>query len=315
MMLHDANPLAETIELACLIEATARKPGNVHPGAAFDDLTYEDFVTAAKVSSPILARSAESGVGKAVREAVKASVAEVKTNANLGIALLIAPLAAVPANESLSGGIGRVLKQLTVEDARQVYEAIRLANPGGLGDAPEQDVRGEPTKTLLDVMKLAAERDGVAAEYAKEFRLTYLTAAAWLKKFVHEFRQHKRTTSDTAGLLPPTDWEFATIGVQLSLLMIQSDTLIRRKCGDAVFHETACRAEYLVKSGFGTSADLWTLLSGFDAWLRADGRRRNPGTTADLIAAIWFIAIREGMVVPPTKDEIFFHAARIRNAV
>jgi triphosphoribosyl-dephospho-CoA synthase len=95
---------------------------------------------------------------------------------------------------------------------------------------------------------------------------------------------------------------------------VQSDTLIRRKCGDVAYHETACRAEYLIKAGFEPSPHHWQALAEFDAWLRADGHRRNPGTTADLIAAIWFIAIREKMVVPPTKLEILAHAVRIRKS-
>ena len=37
-------------------------------------------------------------------------------------------------------------------------------------------------------------------------------------------------------------------------------------------------------------------LAGFDAWLRADGHRRNPGTTADLIAATLFAGFRDGVL-------------------
>ena len=36
----------------------------------------------------------------------------------------------------------------------------------------------------------------------------------------------------------------------------------------------------------------------FDAFLRADGNRRNPGTTADLIAAILFAGLRDGQFIP-----------------
>lgn len=304
--------LAGQIELACLIEATARKPGNVHPAAAFDDLDYDDFLVAAKIAAPILAHAGERGVGRAVLEAVQATVAETGSNVNLGICLLIAPLAAVPARQSLSSGIHPVMQGLTVDDARAVYEAIRLAHPAGLGEAPDQDVQDEPTQTLLAVMKLAAERDGIAAEYAKEFRLVYLTASAWLKKFLHDYRQRDLNTLANLDHCPFSDWEFATIGVQTSLLMMQGDTHIRRKCGDTVFHETACRAEYLVKAGLEQLSPGHPALRGFDAWLRADGHRRNPGTTADLIAAIWFVAIRDGLITPPTREEVLAHAERIR---
>src|SRR5689334_5869820 len=109
--------LAEQIELACLIEATARKPGNVHPGASFDDLTYDDFVAAARISAPILAQAKDLGVGRTVLEAVKATVAETGTNVNLGICLLIAPLAAAPQDQSLKSGVPSILHRLTVDDA------------------------------------------------------------------------------------------------------------------------------------------------------------------------------------------------------
>src|SRR5262249_34362575 len=91
------------------------------------------------------------------------------TNTNLGIVLLLAPLAAVPPSEDLRKGLARVLEALDVADARMTYEAIRLAAAGGLGQAPEQDIREEPTKDLRAVMALAAERDLVARQYANGF--------------------------------------------------------------------------------------------------------------------------------------------------
>ena len=40
-------------------------------------------------------------------------------------------------------------------------------------------------------------------------------------------------------------------------------------------------------------------LARFDAWLRADGHARNPGATADLMAAALFAALREGTIALP----------------
>ena len=43
------NEIEQQILWACQLEATARNPGNVHPGAAFDDLCYDDLVRSAAV--------------------------------------------------------------------------------------------------------------------------------------------------------------------------------------------------------------------------------------------------------------------------
>ena len=93
------------VRRALLTEATARKPGNVHPGAAFEDLTYDHFVTAADVAAATLPRAAEIGVGRAVLGCVEATVAACGTNVNLGSALLIGPLCAAPAGVPLADGV------------------------------------------------------------------------------------------------------------------------------------------------------------------------------------------------------------------
>ena len=51
----ESSPSLESmIELSCLLEASAYKPGNVSPVASFPDCRYEDFVSSARVIAPIL---------------------------------------------------------------------------------------------------------------------------------------------------------------------------------------------------------------------------------------------------------------------
>ena len=91
------SALADQIRMACLLEATAAKPGNVHPGASFSDMTYSDLVRSADAVAGILAEAAEHGVGPTVLAAARATAGVAAGNTNLGILLLLAPLAAVPA--------------------------------------------------------------------------------------------------------------------------------------------------------------------------------------------------------------------------
>ena len=259
------------------MEATAAKPGNVHPGASFADLTYADFVRSAEAVAPVLARTRELGVGRAVFEAIQATRAVVQSNTNLGIVLLLAPLAAVSLDRTLKAGIADVLKQLTRDDAAWVYRAIRLAQPGGLGSAESEDVSAEPTGTLREVMQLAADRDGVAAQYANDFAWVLDEGAPFL-------------ISSPEFTKSP---EPVVIELQLRLLAAHPDTLIARKCGAAVADDVSRRAQDVLNAG-GYQTDMGrSLLADFDRWLRDDGNRRNPGTTADLITACLFAALRE----------------------
>src|SRR5436309_11243780 len=83
--------ISQCATMACLLEATAPKVGNVHRGADFEDLTFTDFVVSSVAIGPPM-EAAATGVGRAVLEAVAATRECVPTNTNLGMALLIAPL-------------------------------------------------------------------------------------------------------------------------------------------------------------------------------------------------------------------------------
>ena len=59
-------------------------------------------------------------------------------------------------------------------------------------------------------------------------------------------------------------------------------------------------AKVLAAGGPGQES-FYDALADFDFWLRADGHRRNPGTTADLVAAALFAGLRDGLLRPPFK--------------
>jgi triphosphoribosyl-dephospho-CoA synthase len=266
--------------LACLYEASAPKPGNVHPAACFDDLTYADFVTSAVVVGPVLERAAEYGVGRTVLEAVRVTRGAVGTNTNLGTLLLLAPLAAVPWGKPLADGIAAVLGRLDADDTRLVYEAIRVAAPGGLGRADKADVFSDPPAnlTLVDAMQLAAERDRVARQYTNHFADVLNGTAPQIAE----------------GLTRGLTLSEAILTAHIQQIAAQGDSLIARKCGPQAAREARERAQAVIKSGSIGDESYLRALSDLDAWLRADGHRRNPGTAADLIAAGLFVLLREG---------------------
>jgi triphosphoribosyl-dephospho-CoA synthase len=268
--------------LACLLEATAPKVGNVHRGADFEDLTFTDFAVSAVAIAPALEAARQTGVGTAVYEAIRATRALVPTNTNLGIVLLLAPLAAVQRDEALASGVASVLRSLTAEDSRLVYEAIRLAGAGGLGKSEEMDIAGAAPASLLAAMGAAANRDLIARQYVEDFRLVLDEIAPAL-------------VEKQQGGMSLTD---AIIRTHLEIIHRHSDSLIARKCGPEESQRIARLAGVTLAAGEPGEENYHAALADLDFYLRSHGHRRNPGATADLLAAALFAALRDGMLSP-----------------
>jgi triphosphoribosyl-dephospho-CoA synthase len=271
--------IGDLARLACTWEVMARKAGNVCPGREFADLTVQDFLVSADAIAPVLEQAPAQPLGVTILRCIEETRKVVSTNTNLGIVLLLAPLATVPLHQPLRPGVARVLQETTVEDSRNVYAAIRLARPGGLGAVKEQDVQGEPTLPLRDVMALAADRDQVAAQYASAYQDVF----EWMAPDLVQRAKHVNNV------------ERAIVESQITFLVMRKDSLILRKCGEAEaerVQQAALRIP-VVNDRFDPQAYL-----AFDAWLRADNHARNPGTTADLIAAALFVALREKQIAP-----------------
>lgn len=270
---------------ACRLDVETAKPGNVSIASAGHGMDAAQFVASAEASAPALfARGAS--VGERILDAVTRTQRVAGCNTNLGIVLLVAPLAAAledacaPKQAALQANgwqrcVERVLAALTVDDARAAYRAIALANPGGLGDAPEQPVQAPPTVDLRTAMTLAARRDSIARQYANGFADVF---GAGL---------------DVITLSPRTTPAALTLDVFLTFLGTWPDSHIVRKHGaalaqsvtrDARLHHAQWRAAHDAQSDMQSVARL----DAWDAELKA--RRVNPGTSADLTVATLFVA-------------------------
>jgi triphosphoribosyl-dephospho-CoA synthase len=268
--------------LACLLEVAAPKPGNVHRGADFEDLTFQDFLASAVAIAPSMdAAAAGSPLGRVVLQAIAATRRVAPTNTNLGTVLLLAPLAMASAGSLLPTTVAQVLRGLAPEDARDVYAAIRLAQPGGMGRVREHDIEDGPPVDLLAAMRLAADRDRVARQYACGF--------------ADIFEQVVPLLREPAAVNRPLPERI--VYLQLQLLATMPDSLIARKCGDAVARQASDRAAAVLEQGSPGEEAYEMALADFDFWLRSDGHRRNPGTTADLIAAGLFVGLRQGWLL------------------
>jgi triphosphoribosyl-dephospho-CoA synthase len=279
---RSADAVAAAAQLACVLEASAEKPGNINPTHDFADTSYEDMLRSAIALGPEIGRAGERGVGATVLAAVQATRRVAGSNTNLGIALLLAPpaRAALLGAGSLRAGTEAQLAALTLEDARDAYAAIRASGAGGLDEPVEHDVRDAPTVTLRAAMAAAADRDSVAAEYATGYAVTFELGLPGLARALDD------------GLGPRA----ATVEVYLALLAAVPDTLVARKRGRRAAERVSAGAASVLAAGGVRSDAGRAALQAFDASLRQDGNALNPGTTADVVTAVLFVALLEGVL-------------------
>jgi triphosphoribosyl-dephospho-CoA synthase len=272
---------------ACRLDVDVAKPGNVSEQSAGHGMVAAQFISSARAAvAPLFTRGAR--VGTRLIEAVRVTRAAVDCNTNLGIVLLVAPLAAAldafdgpPELHDWQAATEHVLKALDISDARAAFRAIALANPGGLGDAPEQSVHAPPTVDLRAAMALAAQRDSIARQYANGFADVFACSAA------------------TAAAVREGELETATLEAFFSFLGGWPDSHILRKHGLALAQSVTATARVmharwhdLVTNGAPLAAR--AALAQWDAELKRRGL--NPGTSADLTVATIFVALAAARV-------------------
>lgn len=261
---------------ACENEVAAPKPGNVNCYSDGHNMQVQDFIKSAHAIAPVMAQKSLS-VGELILQGVQATRTVVNCNTNLGIVLLFAPLCRAIHQCSditqLPDELEKVLLNLTINDAKACYKAIRLAEAGGLGSSKEQDINSTPSVTLLQAMKLAEEHDSIAKQYTNNY------------KEILEIGLPMLTFSIKSG----ESVEWATAFAYLKLIARVPDTLISRKKSLEHALEVTEEAKKLITkisknkmlSFFKTEIITW------DNELKK--KAINPGTTADLTAATLLI--------------------------
>ncbi|WP_082507837.1 triphosphoribosyl-dephospho-CoA synthase [Methylobacterium sp. Leaf113] len=267
----DPGTIAEAYRASCRDELDALKPGNVHAFADGHRMAVADFVASAEISAPHLT-DAGAPVGRRVLRAVEATMERVGQNTNLGILLLCAPLAkAAETGRPLRLALQAELDGFDEQDARDVFAAIRRANPGGLGRAERHDVTDPAVPlSLRAAMAEAAPRDAIARAYVTGFADLFAIGLPAL------------TSAAARGLAPP----WSTTALFLAYLAQVPDSHVARKHGPERAEALRIEAEALLSLDLALAPV--TALLAQDTALKA--ARLNPGTSADFTVATLFLA-------------------------
>jgi triphosphoribosyl-dephospho-CoA synthase len=299
------------LQLAILLDASAYpQPGNVHRTADFQETKYEHYLASAVAVAPHFKLAAHRGIlafnkkitpnavgiGKIIKNCVK-SVDEWQHGGNtiLGSIILLSPIA-VAAGMTFAQGpfsvsrlrrnMKTVVETSTSMDAVDVYDAIEIAKPEGLGEAPKLDVNDPESRkkileeniTLLEIFKISSEYDSVTAEWVNNYPITFDLGYPF---FVQKLKETENVN-------------MATVYAFLKVLSEIPDTFIARKVGMVKAKEVSAHAKQVLEIGDLTTSQGRQILWKFDEELRDSSHKLNPGTTADIVTAVLAISILNG---------------------
>jgi len=304
------NKTVQSAQLAMILEVSAYpKPGNVHRTADFKDTKYEQFLASTVAVLPQLQKAAIMGVKVALTEMnpsqvrignlIKEGVVETSKwqrggNTNLGILILIVPLVTAAAFSLIRYENLRKLREnirlfttaTTHIDAVDLYEAIKIAKPGGLGKTDYLDVM-DPNSikqilkqkiSLYEIFEKSSNYDKIAEEWITNYNITFEIGYPYLQKIYNK-------TGDV---------NIAIVHTFLKILSTFPDTLIIRKTDLTMAQKISKKSRQILELGGLTTKKGAEALWEFDKMLRKRNNELNPGTTADLTASSLMVAILNG---------------------
>jgi len=306
------NHVSKCLQLAVLLEVSAYpKPGNVHRTSDFQETVYEHFLASTVALVPYFKQAAEQGVKAlnnkislsqiGIGRIIKNSVMDVAAwqhggNTLLGSIILLTPMSAAAgltlvqnssfALDKFRASLNFVVESATAKDAVDVYDAIALAQPGGLGKAPQLDVTDAKSKekileqgvSLFQVFKISSPWDSISAEWVNNYHITFDVGYPF-------FQQQLEATKNV---------NLATVHTYLKILSEVPDTLIIRKAGAEEAEWVSAQAKQILEAGALTTQEGRSSLLKLDRKLHDPAHKLNPGTTADITSAVLAIAILNG---------------------
>ncbi|SNR50594.1 triphosphoribosyl-dephospho-CoA synthase [Halorubrum vacuolatum] len=309
----DGRDPVDDATLALLLEvAGTPKPGNVDRERDLTDLRFESFL-GGSIGARAGLESAARGepLGPSFERAVRGMADRAGTNTQFGCLLLLTPLLAATVDDTVAPSgtvtpeaVDRVVRRTTVADAVAFYTAfehvdVAVDDPPVAADALDVRRGGSAASTLRErgvtlreVMELGAEPGGIPDRNAQE----------WVEGFPRTVRIAERILADEGAV---TDRAARAFIYQLAR---EPDTLVATNHDADVARETSRRAASVIE-GIDASSDdeaadppdpladhvdlaaATTLAEAF-----VDGGI-NPGTTADLVCAGLYVALRRGLEV------------------
>jgi len=285
--------------VACILEVTTEKPGNVTPTHDFADTKFENFIFGSMLIGDAVEKAFTDGftgkfkTGKRIYEFVREMKFYNKTNTHFGIALLFIPLAMALgmcmkmnkqntkkkiSTKKLREAIAHVMRNTYIDDAVYIHKAILSGNVR-VDAEPKYDKFDAHSKnfiktarkeglTLYHMMKISADKDLIARDLTTKMEISF----SYFNYLLYSLKEKGISRKDTISRKDI---------LQLYLLLLSKfqDTLIMKKRGSEISENVSEMAKEVINGNLSVEK--------FSDYLYINNI--NPGTIADITANVVFL--------------------------
>jgi triphosphoribosyl-dephospho-CoA synthase len=304
------------------------KPGNVHRTKNFPKTTYDDFLIASfeilkdwqnLYNNITSCRTSKTSLSQVYSEfLIKASqnMMSVQSGGNvlLGHLLLLGPLFISGVQVLQTENHSRkefweinksIIVNSSCEDTIRLYNAIRIAKPGGMGSVEKYDLYSEKAFdeikqdniNLQQIFEMSANRDSLSEILSSNYRFIRIDVLPRMEKL---FEDYHFSFSKIIKKIPNSiiekdiidinrDFNEFIIRIYLFILGSKEDTLILRKNDEKTAKNVSQKSNELYDLFYMMDRTTWfEQLLKFDDELQKMNGKLNPGTSADILAAALF---------------------------
>ena len=309
------------------------KPGNVHKTHNFSTTTYNDFLIAAYASESIWKNAVKASntlnhnpstlFVTTLLNAVR-SMMQVQSGGNvlLGHYLLLIPLFlssahcmrnAIEDETAFWDYACEIIRESDAMDTVILYQALRAAQPGGMGTRAKYDIFSDDFRSELlndninleKIFSLSKDYDGISKELNENYQFIREVVLPQLDLYFSDYigLKHLFIQKMTSNIIRNEVIDFSEelnellIRAFLFILSRRNDTLICRKTDKNRSEKVSEDASKISREyGFLTKGEWMDHVKDFDEELQKSDGALNPGTTADLLACSIFIySIRKNL--------------------
>ena len=253
----------------CFEELRALKPGNHSINSKILGMDHKKFELGAKISSEILSNR-NLTLGESIYKSATECYKILRSNYNLGIILLCAPIFKIKNMYNFRYELNRIISGISENQGKLILNSIKEVSPAGIKKySGDGNVNFDQNLSFKEIMKIGAKWDRISGCYNNNYSEIFLNGLPYL-----ETSRKKLSISESISL------------VFLNYLSFDYDSHLLRKFGIEKASKIKLKASILKK--IKNRQKMAVSMKKFDYYLKFFNL--NPGTCADLTVTTLLIS-------------------------